>query len=262
MSCESRKISSLRETLSAESIGFSYFARSSAEFRPGATVAFPDRQIILSGVASDGTERVEIQVAGTDLLAVREMKPCMRQSARMQEAFRSGVPHRITLRWNRASASLSLDGREEKLAFSVADRLPPFVPGHVMTGSSSVEVRELSVQMSTSLFESSDDRRFLAQAKCFDPMDVSSSGPVTAVYRGIELRNFKDAPAAQEAVRRWIDASTPEMLSTLGTIALTDSGTQTWRGLSIPHKKTMYLRPGIAIESRIYFHGSLAESVG
>jgi hypothetical protein len=37
-----------------------------AEFRPGATVAFPDRQIILSGVASDGTERVEIQVAGTD----------------------------------------------------------------------------------------------------------------------------------------------------------------------------------------------------
>jgi cytochrome c553 len=31
MSCESRKISSLRETLSAESIGFSYFARSSLE---------------------------------------------------------------------------------------------------------------------------------------------------------------------------------------------------------------------------------------
>jgi hypothetical protein len=225
-----------------------------AAFRPGATVAFPNRQIIYSGVTPDGAERIEIQVAGNDLLAVREMKPCLRQSARMQDAFSSGAPHRVALRWNRASAKLSLDGREEPLAFSVADRLPPFAPGRIASGSPSVDVRDLATQTSTSLPESPADRRFLDQAKCFDPMDVSASGPVTEVHHGIALRNFKDAPAALEAVRRWIDASTPEMLSTVSTIALTDSGTQTWRGLSIPHLKTIYLRPGIATESRVYFH--------
>lgn len=225
-----------------------------AAFRAGATVAFPNRQIIFSGVTSDGAERVEIQVAGNDLLAVREMKPCLRQSVRLQDAFRSGVPHRIALRWNRASARLSLDGHDEPLAFSVADRLAQFAPGRISSGSPSVDVRHLSTLASTSMPESPADRRFLDQTKCFDPMDVSSSGPVTEVHRGIELRNFKVAPAALEAVRRWIDASTPEMLSTLSTIALTDSGTQTWRGLSILHRKTIYLRPGIATESRIYFH--------
>jgi hypothetical protein len=226
----------------------------SASLRVGTSVVFPNRQIILSGVTSDGAERIEIQLAGNDLLAVREMKPCLRQSARMQDAFRSGSPHRIALRWNRASARLTVDGREEPLAFSIADRLPQFAPGRITSGSQSVEVRDLATQASSSLPESPADRRSLDQAKCFDPMNVSASGPVTAVHRGIELRNFKDAEAALEAVRRWIDASSPEMLSTVSTIALTESGTQTWRGLSIPHLKTIYLRPGIATESRIYFH--------
>jgi hypothetical protein len=233
-----------------------------AAFRAGATVAFPNRQIIFSGIAPDGAERIEIQVAGNDLLAVREMKPCLRQSARLQDAFRSGAPHRIALRWNRASSTISVDGHDEPLSFSVADRLPQFAPGRIVSGSQSVDVRDLSSRASASLPESAADRRFLDQAKCFDPMDVSSSDPVTAVHHGIELRNFKDYPEALESVRRWIDASSPEMLSTVSTIALTESGTQTWRGLSVPHKRAMYLRPGIATESRIYFHemGHLLDS--
>lgn len=94
-----------------------------ASFRAGASVAFPNRQIIFSGVITDVAERVEIQVAVTDLLVVREMKPCLRQCARLQDAFRSGLHHRIVLAWNRASAKLSVDRHEEPLAFSVADRL-------------------------------------------------------------------------------------------------------------------------------------------
>lgn len=216
-------------------------------------VSFLKPQIVFGGVSSDGSERIEAKVSGTDLIVIREVRPCLRLSARLQDAVKPGVSPRVAMRWNRASASIGLNGREEALEPSLADRFPAFGGGRLSTGSQDVEVRSLAMNQLPVLPESPADRRFLEQAKCFDPDAIASRGPAMETHRGVELRGVSQL-AQRDTIKRWIDGMTPEMLGAVKSVSVTSEGASTWRGLSIPHQRAMLLRPEIVSESRVFFH--------
>ena len=227
-------------------------AEFSATLRSG-QVSFLKPQIFFRGVSSEGNERIEAKLSGTDLIVIREVRPCLRLSARLQDAVKPGIGTRVAIRWNRASASIGLNGREQALEPSQADRFPVFGAGRLFTGSQDVEVLSLALDQLSALTESAADRRFLEQVKCFDPNAISKLGPATQTHRGVELRGFSQAGQG-DAVKRWIDAMTPDMLSAVKSVSATSEGAQTWRGLAISNQRAMLLRPESVSESRVYFH--------
>jgi hypothetical protein len=216
-------------------------------------VSFLKPQIIFYGVSSDGNERIETKLLADDLIVVREVRPCLRQSARIQGAVKPGIPHQVSIRWNRASASLAVDGREVVLESSLTDQLRGFGSSRISMGSTDVDVRNLVFNQLSTVAESPADRQFLAKANCFNPQAIATIGPVTEIHRGVELRGFQQQ-GQLDSIKRWIDAMTPEMLAAVRSVSATSEGAQTWRGLSIPNQRAMLLRPEIVSEPRIFFH--------
>ena len=219
-----------------------------------ASVSFLKPQTIMRGTSSDGTERFELKVIGNDLVVIRDARPCLRLSARVQNAIAPGSLQRVGLRWNGASASVTVGGRgEAALEPSGVDELPRFGSMALSLGSADVTAGSAIFNRLPPLVESAVDRRFAEQNKCFNPAALASA-PVEDAHRGIGLRGVADG-AQRQQLARWIDAMTPEMLATVKSISVTNDGAQTWRGLSIPGSlRAMLLRSASVVDPSVFFH--------
>lgn len=219
----------------------------------GPAPSFLNAQTVLSGSSSDGKERLEIKLSGSDLIVLREIQPCLRLSGRFPDALPPGAPHRITVRWNKASAAVALDGRkEDALEPSRVDRLPAFGSGRLAALSRDVDVRELAVDKLPAMAELASDQRFAAQVTCFDPRAAIKAAAVET-YRGVELRGEADVTLRGQ-LKRWIAAMTPAMAEAVKTVALTRDGSETWRGLALADARAILLRPESIRDPSIFFH--------
>ena len=237
-----------RTTLSAGSGSIEFVATVKSK-----SISFLKPQTVLRGTSGDGSERFEAKVSGTDLIVIRDVRPCLRLSARVQNAMKDGAPQKISLRWNGASASVSVGGRpEEPLDPSLTDELPRFAPIAFVVGSQDVEVRYLELDHMPLLSESSADRRFAEQSKCFNPAVVKSAAQES--YRGLELRGISDADQLVQA-KRWIDGMTPAMLAVVKRVTVSSEGAQTWRGQALVGSLgSILLRPEALAGPNVFFH--------
>lgn len=229
----------------------------SLEFRMSArtgAISFLKPQTILRATSSDGSERFEAKITGSDLIVIRDTRPCLRLSARVQNAIVQGVAQDVSLRWHGASAAVRVGSRgEQALEPAGIDDLPRFVPMAPALGSSDVDVAGAVLNRMPVLAESPADRQFKQQAKCFNPGAYAAS-PAQDAYRGIDLRGLTTA-GQRDQLARWIAAMTPEMASVVRSVSVTSDGAQTWQGLSVSGSQgAMLLRPQAVAEARVFFH--------
>jgi len=218
------------------------------------SISFLKPQTVLKGATNDRKEHFEAKVAGADLIVIRDAQPCLRLSARVQNAFKTGSPQKISIRWKGASAAVSVGGRaEEPLDPSLADTFSPFAPSKLIIGSQDIEARGLALNQMPPLSESTSDRRFVEEMKCFDPASATK-GRVQESYRGVDLRGFSDSAQLEQA-RKWIAAMTPALRSVVKSVSASNEGSQTWRGLAIPGQPgAMLLRPETLSNPHVFFH--------
>lgn len=216
-------------------------------------VSFLNAQTLLSGSSSDGKERLEVKLSGRDLIVLRDVQPCLRLSGRFAGVLPPGAPHRISVRWNKSSAAVSLDGRkEEALEPTRVDRFPTFAVARWEAQSREVEVRDLAVDKLPVLPELQSDQRFVARMTCFDPGSTIKEA-VVETYRGVDIRGASD-PALRATLKQWIAAMTPAMGDAVKTVALTRDGSETWRGLALVDSRAILLRPESLRNPAVFFH--------
>jgi hypothetical protein len=218
------------------------------------SISFLRPQTVLRGASGDGAERFEAKVSGSDLIVIRDARPCLRLSARVQNALKPGAPQKIALRWSGASAAVSVgSGVEEPLEPSLADMFSVFSPLAPAIGSRDIEAHGLALNQMPRLPEVSTDRRFVEGSKCFNPASVAKR-PVQESYRGINLRGFSDQ-AQMDQARRWIGETPPPMLAVVKSVSVSSEGSQTWRGLAVPGSPgAVLLRPEALSNPNVFFH--------